>query len=434
MIFAQSLLDKFDLRGTWWVPGQDRKAPGTLRFDPERGLRLDLDAPIDQPREFLKGFLLGASYDVIQGNGIDRSKITLFGVEGQPLRPPRARLMVVGEHVSSEAELRYQEVIVELEGLEAFVAQAPLSAQSRDGAHTLKYEPPKPFATCLDEEYSLSVEHNCAWASSFGKRSLEHRARVCFGAAHETPIGSFFSGPVAAFHRLLDLACGRPMAIRRVLAQRASTSRSAGRVARETASAMVFRQPPAKDGRAELYPDDLVFNCETLGLQASDVLIRWHAKYSSLWAALAFYFLLHPGYDLDVGLELHFINAITAVEHFDRVTRPSSQRGKADKMDKQLFRLFNLLPECAKSLLGAKNEFIKSVVATRSHLLHAQAHGAPVLQGRRLWLALNGLRLMLQAGFLAQMGLEEPLLSSAVVRTKEFKRLKAYAEADAQKR
>ena len=141
MIFQHTLLDEFELRGRWRLVDGDRKTPGLMRFSPEHGIRLDLDQPLEPALEAVKhtfGPRL-AAYEVIQGESLDGNPITLFGVEGRPFGTLRSRLMVVGEALPSERALLYRDLVVEFEGLEAFVGLNPISGQSDESSETVTY-------------------------------------------------------------------------------------------------------------------------------------------------------------------------------------------------------------------------------------------------------------------------------------------------------
>ena len=167
----------------------------------------------------------------------------------------------------------------------------------------------------------------------------------------------------------------------------------------------------------------------TLGDHAPTAIQHWNARYPDLWPVLAFYFMLDPQYDLDSGLELHFINALSAIEHLHRVTS-GRQRGKADTLEMQLATLIDGMPQRAQNLFEPRDEFIGGVVATRSHLLHAQIAGKKTLTGKSLWKALSGLRLILQSGFLEQMELDKLQMVDFLGRTREFRRLQGYRETE----
>jgi hypothetical protein len=431
MIFQHTLMDEFELRGRWRLVDGDRKTPGVMRFSPEHGIRLDLDQPLEPALEAVKhtfGPRL-AAYEVVQGESLDGNPITLFGVEGRPFGTLRSRLMVVGEALTSERALLYRDLVVEFEGLEAFVGLSPISGQSDESSETVTYRQPEPFRVELNETYSISIEHRCAWSASFGQRSLEHRACVRVHARVEMPAAEFFNGPLAAFHRLLELAVGRRVRSRRVRVESSSSIKEAAGPRGKDHSLLFFRQTVPGARRESFEPSDLLFNMNTLGDHAPTAIQHWNARYPDLWPVLAFYLMLDPQYDLDSGLELHFINALSAIEHLHRVTS-GRQRGKADTLEMQLATLIDGMPQRAQNLFEPRDEFIGGVVATRSHLLHAQIAGKKTLTGKSLWKALSGLRLILQSGFLQQMELDKLQMADFLGRTREFRRLQGYRETE----
>jgi hypothetical protein len=430
VIFKHSLLDEFDVRGDWRLPGTDRSVPGEVRYSPKHGIRLSLDRPLESGLAGIKSLLQPkmALYDVVQGRGLDGNDFTLFGLDNRGFGAISCRLMAVGENVATESELSYKAVAVELEGLEAFSGAAPISSRVDEDSQTVVYRQLEPFSVKLDETYDLSIEHRPAWAVSFGKHSLEHRASVRVQAVHERPIAEYFAGPTAAFQRLVELAAGRRVRIRSV---RAESSRSlrpgVGRQIRDH-SLLFFRQTVPGPDLDNPYPSDLLFNISSLGDRASSAIQNWNTRYSHTWPVLSFYFMLDPRFDLDAGLELHFINALSAIEHLHRVNS-GRKRGKTTALDMQLSQLIDAMPHRFGFLFEPQDEFIAGVVATRSHLLHGQIRGKQTLQGKPLWMTVNALRLIIQLGLFKQMALDEPLLIDILGRTREVRLLDSYKRA-----
>jgi hypothetical protein len=245
----------------------------------------------------------------------------------------------------------------------------------------------------------------------------------------EIQAAEFFNGPLAAFHRLLELAVGRRVRSRRVRAESNSSAKEPAEPRAQDHSLLFFRQSVPGTRGESLAPSDLLFNMNTLGDNAATAIRHWNARYPNLWPVLAFYFMLDPRYDLDSGLELHFVNALSAIEHLHRVTsgRP---RGKGDALQMQLAALVDGMPKQAQFLFEPRDDFIKGVVATRSHLLHGQIAGKQTLTGKSLWKALNKLRLILQSGFLQQMKLGKSQMADFLGRTREFRRLQGYRETE----
>jgi hypothetical protein len=185
---------------------------------------------------------------------------------------------------------------------------------------------------------------------------------------------------------------------------------------------LFFRQKITDNVVANLYPSDLLFNISSLGDQASPAIQNWHRSYSKLWPVIAFYFMLDPRFDLDTGLELHFINALSAIEHLHRLTS-GRQRGKSRSLEAQLSGLIDKVPQKPDFLFEPRGEFISAVVATRSHLLHGQLAGKKTLAGKTLWMALTRLRLIIQAGFFRHMELNDEQVAGILRRTREYRRL-----------
>jgi hypothetical protein len=129
---------------------------------------------------------------------------------------------------------------------------------------------------------------------------------------------------------------------------------------------------------------------------------------------------------------LHFLTAITAIEHLHRNTRTGRNRGKSDGLDKQLLDLLGRMPGSVAAVFGNLQQFVTAITSNRSHLLHGQPVSSNRrLAGKELWKVLNGLRLIVFAGLLRQIGLEDGPIEQAATKSPEFRRLEAYRTAEA---
>jgi hypothetical protein len=150
--------EPYEAEGKWWAPGKARKKiPGILRFDPKSGSILSLSGSLtfkDTADLFEKSFVSGfPSYQVILGNTIDGTPITLFdnwikkpSVDAENIF---VNSVIVGKHCKNRSKQTFDAIRLRLFNLERWFEHHPFTSETkfhndRELTATLK-------ETCLSE-------------------------------------------------------------------------------------------------------------------------------------------------------------------------------------------------------------------------------------------------------------------------------------------
>lgn len=112
--------EKFEYQGYWWLPAEpDRRVPGTLKFDPDDGVGLEVFGSLESPKEGATNFL---EPELILGLSLNGRLITLHlrspgVIPGLPGLVTYSYYAVdtifVGEHFERSEDLGFERLSVE---------------------------------------------------------------------------------------------------------------------------------------------------------------------------------------------------------------------------------------------------------------------------------------------------------------------------------
>ncbi len=462
-----TLLESFDLDGFWGPPShpEEQWVPGRLHFDPESGVELNLLGHFEQPKNELNN--VWPYHESLFGLSKDLGKITLLGCQGTQTALKlhfnrsffgavryEASQMIMGEHLPTRSDARYGSVIANFHNLEGFIGVRGLTVNVTEERHTLGYAHPPVIAFHFGK-FAMTADYMLCSSHDLFKGELRQHGEVTACVDKEAALDEFLSGPLTAFHYLLQLSLGRrvPLTSLEGKSTRLTAEFDGEKFQRRTQ--IFFPQPRSVPVPETEHPLNMMFTLAGFGSEVSTYLDRWYYAFEGLRNVFDLYFSLDPEADTDVALEHHFLSAILALEGYHRaagynqhalseeehrkllasvcaVTAPEHREWLNSRLqfnEKNLrFRLRELYdeqPDKVQAVLGSRKEFTNAVVNTRNSLAHpsSQKKGG-VLGGLPLWLAIKQLRLVLQVCFLRQMQLPDPLLATFIDKSREYRILR----------
>ena len=475
MSIDKKLLDTFRLDGRWALPGNpvEKGVPGHLQFDPQNGIQLSTESPFERPKNGVA--IRPVPYDIIHGVTRSAQLVTLVQCTGGAagvnassnvfVMPGsyKAIFLIVGELVSSPADLKYRAVSATYHNLEEFVGISGIRA---DGdPPRLWYEDKSPFLSQLENFRIEIANHGSYDFDFFHQASLNERARVDVSLADdrdEIHIEEFLRGPLASVHYLLQFALGRRVPMLELMATTARTERELdGRRVAVPVQVFFAQRRPLPVPRRQSLPKFL-FTLTTLGSECTKYLNLWHKSFGSLRDAMDFYFSFDPVADTDVSQHHHFLNVVNAFEalhravgkkqllwdeagHQTRLCQAINPAAKSSlrkwikgrlrhsnevSLEQRIRDALSQVPQQLCSVFGDK-AFARDVATTRNALTHhtETLKAEAITSVHDLWIATTRIRLLIQIEFLRQMGIINDLLPEIISRSTEFKILSERASS-----
>ena len=469
MTIAQTLLDTFRLDGRWSLPGKpiEEWIPGHLDFSPEEGIRLSTEAAFEKPKP---GPVRPIDHEVIHGITRTAQNVTLIrcvggmaglNLSGEMMVLPgqyHALVMVIGEHLRSNADTKYRSMRVRYHNCEDFVGVTGLRFEQDASSTRMTYENREPVQAKLDK-FKVEIGNHGSYSQTFFESAVMREqgavdASLDEGEAH---LDEFLTAPFAAIHYLIQLAVGRRIPMIELHGLTTRTDRNMDGQTFPVPVQVFFEQkrplplPPKVPGPA------LLFTLAALRPDTAGYLERWQQGFVAFRDALDFYFSLDPIADTGVATEHHFLTAANAFEALHRVVgkhqliRPEKEHeallaevlkpfaGKKRKwlkgklqhsnevsLEDRLREVYDSAPAQIREVLGDKT-FASDIATTRNALIHHTEklrERRPLKGVLDLWKAATKLRVIIQIEFLKQMGIEDALLIPVIERSWAFQRLR----------
>ena len=120
-------MDKSEYQGYWWIPDEpEKKVPGTLKFDPDKGAILDLLGSFKRDEAFVPllepKLMLGVTAKgkpIALQNCAETQSATTLG-QGFETSSFHADAIFVGEHFQNPGDVGFERLIVEYLHLDAW--------------------------------------------------------------------------------------------------------------------------------------------------------------------------------------------------------------------------------------------------------------------------------------------------------------------------
>jgi hypothetical protein len=392
-----SLLDQFELRGYWWLPGEPgNRIPGILHYNPEESIRLELMGAFQglatEDSVQIIWPLPAVRRPLILGTTDQGDDCTLFGVVESPIPSGNAENVQVwsnvdvsnlflGQHLPDERAISFQSMYAGFTHLEEWLGVDPLAAglnfvprlpEPTDPLELrFPYRSRKLFETHVSSLNAvISLWSSVEWeVEPTRSLSLLHRAHFEVDAGEPRDYACYLD----VFHlcrQLLAFLMGVPVYPSRL------RTRWGEREIR------VYRSRVCQGHKGGRFPPTgLPF--PLIRSRAAAVVRTWLENAEKF----------RPVYDLAVSsyygegmsLQAQFLGLAQALEIFARL------QGLRGHLPEQLRKLFAKLSKHTNDQIGGiRKDFIQIVAHTRDYLVHRDRHlESKVLHGAGLYFDAN---------------------------------------------
>jgi hypothetical protein len=170
-------MEKSEYQGYWWLPDKaERKVPGTLKFDPDEGARLELLGSLKGVEDFGSmldpELILGLSSKrepiTLQDCGETKSNMTIG--QGFATSSFNADTVFVGDHFQSPTEVGFERLFVEYLHLDAWAGVSGFELRIPDDHKThpmmVTHTKPQPLTAAVRDEYEVTLSFTATRKSS----------------------------------------------------------------------------------------------------------------------------------------------------------------------------------------------------------------------------------------------------------------------------
>lgn len=434
-----------EVTGLWWLPGDEANdRPGTLRFDQEKGLRLQLiesfadDIPSEETHPMILG--LGTNGKVVtlqhcMWAGYNRPSPGVDSVEYL------VRVCYLGHHFLQEEDLKFFKAKVHFSHLASWTELSGIKVKygarsSGEPEYQVTYDFPDDVTAVLnDADIKISHELQTGGALPPGEVGLQETAFIEVALKNEVSLSELMSKYVRPIQNFLTFATARPNAI---------TGLSVYSWLKSVPTANGKFYPPVLVESDWLYresepirrlsPDDMLFTLSEVQEDFDGVLARWLGMHQELASSCDLFFGLKyrdPGY-----LETRFLPMVQVAEAFHRarmrnqVLDPVAYKERYDSIlrdapkkhrgwlrermqygnEPSFHERFRDLVEHTRTALAPWPDdveaFIRKVKHTRNFLTHHdQKLKKKAAQGTELHRLTTRVSLIVEACFLAEIGI-----------------------------
>ena len=461
--------EKFKLRGFWWLPLKEKdKIPGTLSYDPEGLMELDLDGtfwpetPINNNAYRYLPLLYGKTHDGKCCTLIDVYEVfsNLNYSHGYCINITRVifnQLYIGDGYVNPDLTL-YKAALIEFMDLGAWMHRDPFSYQQlkEDSKESIMYcKPPLISVDVESIKANISINpdithtrydksYTCTYKeiiriTPYSSQNIEWNLKVLFN-----------------LQKLFSLLIGRPIYIIRIQLLLFIDNEIKSKSQENNFSSLVdlcFNQT-AKREKRELLPPQIPFTYPCLSNNWEIILNNWFEKSISLETVTALNFGLSINRDLPVDFK--FLAVIQAIESFHRINGKNLYMSNEDyepireilkkaipeslssahrdaiknrinygneySLQKRLKLILENIPDPIVYLItnNDKNYFCR-IVDTRNYLVHRdESLKSKVLDNKEMFNVSEKLKLIIEFLLLREIGLTDDTLKDIMTKHRSY--------------
>jgi hypothetical protein len=421
-------------QGVWWLPSvPDLHVSGTLVFDDDKGLTLNLLGALDETP-------LGGpwpSYPILQGCADGGEAITLTncsligrhqaypGFLTQRYRPAHA---LIGCYFDAPDELQFYQVRFWCSHLEEWFGSRPFYVRPEvaesDGRWRQEFGFERISALrCGLDDVNFSAGQDFDVQEGVLELHIDYRTSASFGRDTPLTIAQWEERYLQPFRNLLALASG---AHTRVLHTefRVEPGLRAGTMPRVNSVELITPSLCYLGEKPELLGSDrMLFVLDDVRDQFPVVLANWLKLSRELSHVINLY--LGARNNRALCLEQQFLNTIQALEGYQRHRFPPKSRREAKRPLKD--RLADLIGYISTIMIPwiasdcDENTFAKRAADFRNDLSHALlTPGHEALNSEALWWMMEGLSWLLEACLLRSLGLTYEHVTALVQRNQRY--------------
>jgi hypothetical protein len=444
------MIEEFEYKGDWWIPGKRKKVSGTLKYTPEKGAILDLIGVLSDPRHSGKG----STATIILGDC--QKKITLyrcFEITSQSnLRKTisctiHSDIVFVGAHFHKEAEIKLIGMDIHYSHLNEWARMTGFRQRkyTKTTPISISYKLPKPRVLGNFGDYKASI-YVRAHHSMSGHReeTIKEQTFIGIEARKEKTLDEFRKIE-RHLHNFLSLAVKHPVYPLLIeVKAKGKTLDIGGR--KEYLPIDIHWKldwTAYQKGERDLVHDEMLFTPEAAKPGLRRCMRNWFNKEKRLKPVYDLYFAIL--YNPRLYLEHRFLSAAQALETYHRRTMKNSQIDSKEhkkrvknilkaappefkdwleqkleysnepSLRRRLREIISANAEPMKLFIKDEKGFIQKVWVTRNYLTHydPKLEGAAV-KDNELYEITEKLRRMIEICFLKELGFDSIMMKDLV--------------------
>jgi hypothetical protein len=444
-----SMIDELELKGQWWLPEKPGdKVTGTLRFNQEEGLILELIGTLDE----LKSGPVSARWDadIILGWPTKGNPVTLyrcsqkaktFNAPGMITQIIRADFMFWGSHFNGPDKLKFRSATVRFSHFDEWlgISGFEVSYIPSEKRTQIEYRRPDPVELFTFEAY---------------KARIQFTSTIPIGARHELKMNqaAFLKieaedGPkdfldwlelIRCLQDFLTLATLNPSYPLSISCR--SDELDTGEAAKRSTDPVIvyYSLPFRPDKTIKVLDREMLFTYDRMSRVSNSIFNKWIEKSEKLKPVFDYFF--STIYAQKLYLEHRFLNLVMALEFYHRRTRKAKYQTDDEFRSGTYPRLVEAIPkelpadfssslesrmawlneyslrkriidilasykDVVSSRIDDPKQFAKDVADSRNNIIHQDESVKEQYSASGLYSYCEKLRLILVACFLSEIGL-----------------------------
>lgn len=450
-------MEKFDYQGYWWIPDEaEKKVPGTLKFSPDEGARLELLGSLNKRVADIghwvePDLILGLS---AQGNPITlrecaetKSNITLG--QGFPTSSFRANTVFVGAHFLSPDDVVFDRLFVEYLHLDAWAGISGFEYGIPDDHKTdpimVTHTRPEPLTAAVGDEYEVTLSYTATlntYSHPLTEATITQRPKLTIKVPEKKSLDYLLDIAYRIQHLL---SFGMRSSVYPVAVW--GETGAVGEADRVTINYRSIGRRSANEERPKLHK--MLFHLRDLPEGFGPTVKRWLERAEVLDPVYRLY--LGTVYNPQSYIEQRFLNLVQSLEVYHRRVMASPElqpeehenrveeilaavadhqrvwlTGKLEysnepSLSRRLKEITRRYPESTSSVVGAnrkaRESFIYKVVTTRNYLTHfdKSKEADATLGGDLHWIT-QKLKLLIEICLLGEVGFEDGRIRNLIFR------------------
>lgn len=454
------MLEAIEHKGAWWLPDQsDDITPGTVRFDPEEGISLDLIGTLGV------NFHTGKVGTVL-GRLAGGENVTLFNcfVKNHNINYPglrtqifRANLMVTGAHLSHIDDLSFSRVQLYLENLAGWAKQLSgfeIEIRSEANKATIRYELPEAIEANIAENLRLKLGVRASGPSrSRPQQEASITERTYFTVESPSEVGwNTWLGVVNRLRNFISLAVRNSVRPVEIIGKSEAAMREMNGQKYYESIHVYYRLVGQNEVYKPVLPHSMLFSLNEIEKEFEKILKNWFEKSSLLEPVFNQYFSdLHAP---DPYMQGRFLNLVQALEAYHRRALSTTDL-PADEHEERVASILDSVPGEHQDWLSGqlyysnelslrrrlkelidrysfvlndfidKGRFSHDTVSTRNYLIHYdESIKDQAASGIEILALIKKLKTLLEISFLHELGFDEStiieLMRKSINERREF--------------
>lgn len=457
------MFDGFEYKGVWWLPEKpEKRISGTLRFDPNKGIILDLIGSFKDIEDMAKLSI----HEIILGVSSDGKNITLYkniesksdaSFPGLMTSSFYVSKVFVGAHFRRSNDIKFKKLYIHYLYLDEWVNISEFTIQSKDNEKEvlIKYKLPESIQVNIDRGYKMFIIfEDIKHFSPPKKVSIEQKTYIQIEPSEEKSLDKYWS-IMHHIQNFLTLGVTKPVY---PLAIRGITEMN--KVIADNRSyyppVEIYYRPSeiSEVSKTVFSHDHMLFTFEDIRDKFEILIKNWFEKANKLESIYNLYF--GTLYNPRMYLEQHFLRLIHAIEAYHRqkfkgnylpdkdytqifkkfeefinnletdnsfkeALKSRLKYGNEFSLRKRLKDLFEEYQEVLNDFVEDKKMFIDKVVNTRNYLTHYdESLKEKAADVKELYQVIQQLKIIMQICLLSELGFEREKIKDLLSRNRIY--------------